>query len=424
MSLFGHRFVCFTAIIRVNQIEVRRDESIGADERTLNTPERVQALREAFRAGCPNGRMTWALSWHALFDSSDNYRQIHRLMREYHDTYGDEITFIPGGYFANVYNTRAEINRDLSDALSRITEIMGNSYRPRAIAAGMLPAACQQYLAEREGIHVVQGQIFSQYAIDNGSCDGSICYPYYTSTEHMLKPAQGAKDFIDCVNLDGWTVDFLAARFAGFECGNSRAGVGPIESIGAFGMDGGVKLMLATTAVHFDAGFELNRFGYVCVSWEVSLDTEWNAGLTQWLRAVNARWLETRAVTVGEFGEEWRAAYSDNTKLDYRFTACGTGIAKGSEENLKIDWYMNQGFRLALLSDLTSKAQPLVIDYTRYDVNAIEPQTVGVPDWSLMNVLNMKKTRPQDVPREFSELPAEERTKILSRYPDLISIAP
>ncbi len=421
MSLFGNRFVCFTAIIRVNQIEVRRDEGIGADERALNTPERVRALREAFRAGCPNGRMTWALSWQALFDLSDNYRQIHRLMREYHDTYGDEITFIPGGYFANVYNTRDEINRDLSEALARIGEIMGNGYRPRSIVAGMLPATCQQHLAEHEGIHVVQGQIFSQYAIDNGSDDGSICYPYYTSTEHMLKPAQGPGDFIDCVNLDGWSVDFLASRFVGFECGNSRVGVGPIESIGAFGMDVGVQQMLATTADHFDASFELNRFGFVCVSWEVSLDIEWNAGLTHWLRAASERWPSILAATVGEFGEAWRAAFSDNAKLDYRFTIRGTGIAQGSEENLKIDWYMNQGFRLALLSDLTSSSRPLVIDYTRYDLEATEPQTVGVADWSLMNVLNMKKTRPQDAPREFSELPAEERKKILSRYPDLMN---
>ncbi len=42
-----------------------------------------------------------------------------------------------------------------------------------------------------------------------GDGDGSICYPYYPSREHFCKPAQADSDFIDCVNLDGWTCDFL-----------------------------------------------------------------------------------------------------------------------------------------------------------------------------------------------------------------------
>ena len=99
-----------------------------------------------------------------------------------------------------------------------------------------MDAESQRYLATEEGIHVCQGQIWSQHGIDHGDGDGGICYPYYPSREHYLKPAQGKADFIDCVCLDGWTCDFLTARREGFVGGfNSRLGVGPIESVGNLG---------------------------------------------------------------------------------------------------------------------------------------------------------------------------------------------
>lgn len=40
-SLKANRFLTFNTIIRVNQIEVTRDKSVGADERALHTPERA-----------------------------------------------------------------------------------------------------------------------------------------------------------------------------------------------------------------------------------------------------------------------------------------------------------------------------------------------------------------------------------------------
>ena len=52
----------------------------------------------------------------------------------------------------------------------------------------------------------------------------------------ISNPLRGRVDFIDCVCLDGWTCDFLAARREGFEGGfNSRMGVGPIETVGNLG---------------------------------------------------------------------------------------------------------------------------------------------------------------------------------------------
>ena len=191
----------------------------------------------------------------------------------YHRKYGDEITFIPGGYFAPMYNTREQVNRDLHDGLALVRNMVGNGYRPKSVIAGFLAAENQQYLAEKENIHVCQGNIWSQYGIDNGDGDGSISYPYYPSREHFCKPAQGKQDFIDCVCLDGWTCDFLAARREGFADGfNSRMGVGPIETIRNLGPQKGLEEVLATTAVHFDNGFNLNGFAWVCNIWELCLE--------------------------------------------------------------------------------------------------------------------------------------------------------
>ena len=97
-----------------------------------------------------------------------------------------------------------------------ISDMVGNGYRPQCLVAGFMDAENQHYLATDEGIHVCQGQIWSQHGIDNGDGDGGICYPYYPSREHYLKPAQGPADFIDCVCLDGWTCDFLPLAATAF----------------------------------------------------------------------------------------------------------------------------------------------------------------------------------------------------------------
>ena len=239
--LDGRRILTFNSVIRVNQIEVTRTQNEGFDEADSHTPENVRALRDAFAAGWPGAPMTWAFSWRALFDERENYRRIRASCPSSTTAYGDDVTFIPGAYFANAYNTARQVNRDLHDGLARVSEIMGGGFRPKSVIAGFLAAANRGILAEKEGIHVCQGNIWSQYAIDNQDGEGSISYPYYPSTEHFCKPAQGAGDFIDCVNLDGWTCDFLAARRQGQDWADfqrSRMGVGPIETIEWFGPGG------------------------------------------------------------------------------------------------------------------------------------------------------------------------------------------
>jgi hypothetical protein len=415
-SIMRGRFLTHVSVVRVNQIEVTTDRSIGEDESMDNRPDRIRSRRQAFASGCPGGKMTWAISWLALHDNRKEYQEARRLLASYHDRYGDEITFIPGGYFAPMYNTREQMRQTIHTALGQISGMVGSGYRPQCLVAGFMDAENQRLLAADEGIHVCQGQIWSQHGIDNGDGDGGICYPYYPSREHYLKPAQGPEDFIDCVCLDGWTCDFLAARRDGFQGGfNSRLGVGPIETVGNLGTRAGRKEMLDTTAVHFDNGHAMNNFGWVTAIWEVSIGHD--EDLTYWLEVVRERWPDTQVITEGEFGLEWRKHTPDNATLNYRFDARGTG-APGSEKELEIQWFMNNEFRLAVLRDWANDSPPLVVDFTRYDMKAEEPHKLQ-RDWNLMNVLNQKGTRPQDKPRRLREFTPEDQRRICARYPEL-----
>ncbi len=419
IPLMGTRFLTFNAVIRVNQIEVARDKNVGEDERSLHTPSVVIKFREAINSGFPGAKITWAFSWLALHDTTSNYRKIRELVVGYQSKYGDEITFIPGAYFANAYNSTEQVNNDLHDGLAKVSEIVGNGYRPKSIVAGFLSAKNQDYLAKNEGIHVCQGNIWSQYAIDNQDGDGAVSYPFYPSKEHFCKPAQGKDDFIDCVNLDGWTTDFLAARREGFKEGfNSRMGVGPIETLSKYGLDLGLKEMLHTTAIHFDRGFELNGFAWVTNCWEVSLPID-VTGLTNWLSEIKKRWPDVKFITQGEFGLIWRKHYPDNS-FNYRFEEIGSGIG-GSDADKEIRWFMNKGFRLALLSNLKTDNSESVIDFTRYDLLAKEPLEM-TRRWSLMGEINQKQTRPQDKPVLLKQLPEEMKTIIKTIYPKLFPI--
>ena len=413
------RFLTHVSVVRVNQIEVTPTRSIGKDEAAANRPERIRSRREAFAKACPEGRMTWAISWLALHDRRKEYQEARNLLASYHDRYGDEITFIPGGYFAPMYNTREQIRKTIDQALPMISSMVGGGYRPQCIVAGFMDAENQRLLVADQGIHVCQGEIWSQHGIDYGDGDGGICYPYYPSREHYLKPAQGPADFIDCVCLDGWTCDFLAARRNGFQGGfNSRMGVGPIETVGKFGKAGRSE-MLDTTAMHFDRGFALNGFGWVTAIWEVSIGHD--EDLTWWLEAIHERWPDTQVMTEGAFGLEWRKHYPSNAEINYRFDARGTGFP-GSERQLEIQWYMNRQFRLALLHNWVTNSPWMAIDFTRYDLPAEEPRKFQ-REWSLMNVLNQKGTRPQDKPVRLGQLSSEDQHIIYARYPELKSRA-
>ncbi|GAB6122067.1 hypothetical protein JCM30204_32160 [Dysgonomonas termitidis] len=414
----GNRFLTLNTIIRVNQIEVSRDRNEGMDERSEHTPERVIAFREAVSSEFPGARITWAFSWLALHDQTENYKKIRELVVGYHHKYGDDITFIPGAYFANAYNTREQVNKDLHDGLAKVSEIVGNGFRPKSVVAGFLAAENQQYLAEKEGIHVCQGNIWSQFSIDNQDGDGAVSYPFYPSKEHFCKPAQGKDDFIDCVNLDGWTMDFLSARRDGFADGfNSRMGVGPIETLMAYGKLTGLTQMLYTTAMHYDRGFELNGFAWVTNCWELSLPID-ISGLKDWLNEIKRNWPDVKFITQGEFGLLWRDHYKDNS-FNYRFELKGSGIG-GSDSNLKIRWFMNKDFRLALIKDWQKNRRENVIDFTNYNLKAEEPKDM-TRKWSLMGEINQKQSRSQDKPKVINKISPDGLALIKKYYPYLLT---
>ncbi len=436
-GLMGQRFLTLNTIVRVRQIEVTRDTAHGPDESSVHTPAEARVFRETIERSWPGARITWAFSWLALHDERAQYRDLRALVVSYQKKFGDEITFIPGAYFSNMYNTREQVNRDLHEGLQRVSAIVGHGYRPKSVVAGFLSSDNLRYLAEKENIHVCQGNIWSQYAVDNGDGEGSISYPYYPSREHFCKPARGKEDFIDVVNLDGWTVDFLCARIPGSrmvagERWRSRQGVGPIETLLDMGTERGLQAMMHTTASHFDDGFQRNGFAWVTCGWEMGLvearkiygygGRNGMEGLELWLSQTRKRWPEAQLITQGEFGERWRAQFKSNDALNYRFTHRGCGI-RASEEDQEIRWFMNRDFRLALLRDWKKNDAPLVIDFTRYDLPAAEPADPEPGkqsrNWSLMNRINQKGTRPQDQPVPISALSAEEQALIRKHYPDI-----
>lgn len=428
LSLKGGRFVTLCIMIRTTPWEVSRDVKLHPrDETNWHTLEGVRAMREAFALNNPKGRLTWGFTLNALEDKRKNYREIREYAALCQEKYGDEVTYFPG-YFPAMYLPRDRVNREMTEALQIITDFTGRGYRPQSVIGGFLSADSLKYLAEKENIHTAQAVIWSQHNIDGGGADGSPSYPYYPSSEHFCKPAQGKSDFIDCVNLDGWTLDFICARASGANGHeitgyNSRRGVGPLETYTGWGLELGNMEVMHTQSIHFDKGFELNRFGWVTNIWEAEMVYEFGKdficnALKLWVGSTLKRWPDTHFVTFGEFGTLWRDQYKTNDSWNYRFLERGSGLGD-SYNNLEIKWFMNKEFRLALLRDWHKDGPEMVIDFTRYDLPVHEPADASpqhpVKDWSLINRINQKGLRPQDTPVMIKDLSKDEKD-LISRY--------
>jgi hypothetical protein len=431
----GQRFVTFCIMIRTTPWEVSRDVKLMArDEASWHTLEGVKAMREAFGRGNPEGRLTWGFTLNALEDKRLNFSQIRAYAVECHERFGDEVSYFPG-YFPAMYLPRARINREMTEAIETISAMVGKGYRPQAIMGGFLSANNLAYLAEKEKIHVAHAVIWSQYAVDGGGADGSPSYPFYPSKEHFCKPAQGVGDFIDCVNLDGWTMDFICARRSGslgqkITGYNSRRGVGPLETYVGWGLDLGHREVMHTQAVHFDEGFTRNGFAWVTNIWEAEMVGEFGqemvcTALERWVSDTKRRWPDTQFVSFGEFGMRWRAEHRTNEDWSYSFLERGSGLGD-SYNNLEIEWFMNKSVRLARLRDWHEGSAWRVIDLTRYDFTAKEPADPDpahpVKDWSLMNRINQKGLRAQDKPVLMSELTSEDRNFLRTALPGLLGI--
>jgi len=431
-TVHNGRFVTLCIMIRTSPWEVSRDVKLHPrDESTWHTLVGVRALREAFATGNEHGRLTWGFTLNALEDQRDNYRSIRAYAVECHHRFGDEISYFPG-YFPAMYLPRERVNREMTEALQIITSFVGDGYRPDCVMGGFLAADSLRYLAEKEKIHAAHAVIWSQHAIDGGGADGSPSYPFYPSTEHFCKPAQGASDFIDCANLDGWTMDFICARRSGANGHaltefNSRRGVGPIETYIGWGLDLGHREVMHTQSIHFDEGFRRNGYGWVTNIWEAQLVHEFGQELIcdamrLWVTDTRKRWPDAQFVTFGEFGTLWRKTFRSNREWSVSFLERGSGLGD-SYNNLEIEWFMNRDFRLCLLRDWHMDSPRQVIDLTRYDLPAHEPPDPDpahpVKSWDLMNRINQKGLRPQDKPTPLAKLPGNDLQFVLSALPDL-----
>ena len=432
LTIAGNRFVTLCIMIRTTPWEVSRDVKLHPrDESTWHTLDGVRSMREAFSRNNPDGRLTWGFTLNALEDKRKNYCEIRDYVVECQQKYGDEVTYFPG-YFPAMYLPRERVNKEMTEAIQIISDFVGKGYRPQSIMGGFLAADSLKYLAEKENIHTAHAVIWSQHNIDGGGADGSPSYPFYPSTEHFCKPAQGKSDFIDCVNLDGWTMDFICARQSGaigheITGYNSRRGVGPIETYKGWGLDLGHREVMNTQSIHFDKGFELNKFGWVTNIWEAQMVHEFGKeficnALEMWVTGTKERWPDTHFVTFGEFGNLWRKQNKTNKDWNYRFVERGSGLGD-SYNNLEIRWFMNKEFRLALLRDWHKNQPERVIDFTRYDLPAAEPKDpspeMPIKNWSLINRINQKGLRPQDKPILLKELEKDEKDLINRYYSDL-----
>lgn len=421
------RRITVNTVVRRHQIEATRTRSLWEDESELHSAALVERFSDAVRAAIPDARLTWAMSWGALTDESPRYRDVRAAVRRVAEAHDDDIAFVPGGFFANLYGSREDVSRDIADASDIIAQEFGRA--PRSLVAGFLSARNIADARER-GMRTVQGNIWSQFDIDLQDGDGSIAYPYYPSPSHFLVPGRD-DDRVDAVQLDGWTVDLVAARTAGMSSDyNSRLGLGPIETLHRLPRADALRELNATSEAHLnDRNVERNGLGWLTVNYEISevargLETDptmldaW-AG---WLGGLRERWPDLRMPTIADFGEEWRTRHPDNDGLAYLLQQQGSGV-QASRLGETVTWFMTAGFRLGVVSDGEGVR---VFDFTAYDGTAVEPSDLGDRRWSLLGEINQKRTRPQDEPvplRRFLEAHPEVDSALDAHYGDNAELA-
>ncbi|MGW8482960.1 DUF3863 domain-containing protein [Microbacterium sp. NPDC055903] len=406
------RNLTVNTVIRRHQIEATRTRSLWEDETELHSAALVERFSDAVRTAVPGARLTWALSWGAITDTSRRYRDIRGTLARIAREHGDDVAFVPGGFFANLYGTRDEVSRDIEDAVMLLNESFD---RPtRSLVAGFLSAE-NIAMARRLGLRTVQGNIWSQFDIDLQDGDGSIAYPYYPSSRNFLVPGRGA-DRVDAVQLDGWTVDLVAARTAGMSSEfNSRLGLGPIETLHRLPRADALTELHATSEAHLnDRNVERNGLGWLTVNYEISeiarglaVDPTTLDAWSGWLGDLRLRWPDLRMPTIAEFGETWRTSHADNEDLAYLLQQTGSGV-QASRAGETVTWFMTADFRLGAVSDSDGVS---VFDYTAYHDAPAEPTELGDRRWSLLGEINQKQTRPQDVPVPL--------TRFLAEHPDV-----
>ncbi|QJU55743.1 DUF3863 domain-containing protein [Herbiconiux sp. KACC 21604] len=406
------RRLTINTVVRRQQIEATRDRWLWEDESERHSAALIDRFSTTVRDAIPDARITWALSWGALTDDSARYAEVRREVARCAETFGDDVTFVPGGFFPNLHGSRDAVARDIADAVALIEDEFQRE--TRSLVAGFLSAENTARAREELGIRTVQGNIWSQFDIDLQDGDGSVAYPYRPSRAHFLRPARG-DDRIDVAMLDGWTVDLVAARAAGMGPDgtgfNSRLGLGPIETLHRLPRADALAELEATSAAHLGApNVERNGLGWLTVNYEISevhRGLETDPGLLDawggWLASLRSEWPDLRVTPIADFGAEWSAANPDDAALAYLLRQEGSGV-QASTLGERVTWFMCADFRLGVVD---GSSDPLVFDYTDYRPEAHEPTELGDRRWSLLGEINQKRTRAQDAPQPIGSFLAQ-----------------
>lgn len=386
--MLGERFLTVNFLVRKWQIEYTRHSHNGVSEESYNTPENIAKISRWVREAFPEGQVTWALSWEALFDPGPHWQGVRETLADCYGRFGDQVTINPGGGFPNVYNTKEQINRDLEDAFEAIERWLGKP--PRNIVSWQLSAANIAHAARRFGVVATSGHCWSQHGVDNLSQEGSIMYPYYPSLLNALRPAQSAEDQINCVMLDTVTTDLVTARFLLEEEGQDcRMGVQPIETVMRFGYEVGLRQMKLTADRYLRDNYTNLPFVWITNQLEPSViffDDDCARATRDWLAYLAETYPDLKLLSTDRFADRFMQTFPDNESLNYNFRYRGTGIS-GSDPAEEMLWWMNKDYRLGVLR---SGGGCRVIDYVSYKDAPPEPEGPQ-SNWSLPAILSQKQ---------------------------------
>ena len=141
------RYINFLTAVRIQSWENTRARGHGQNmERHKHTPEIALRMRKSIADAFPGARITWGWSWQALNDMEPNYVELRKLMRQFVKEYGDEMTFWPGVYFEDKFNTLEQSKKDLHEGLELVSRMVGDGYRPKSVVAGHMSVESMKFL--------------------------------------------------------------------------------------------------------------------------------------------------------------------------------------------------------------------------------------------------------------------------------------
>jgi len=99
--------------------------------------------------------------------------------------------FIPGGYFAPMYDTREHIRGNNHKAPRLISGMVGGGYRPQCLVAGFLDAENQRFLAPMRAFMYARARSGASMPSITATAMAASAIPITPAAKHYLKPRAG-----------------------------------------------------------------------------------------------------------------------------------------------------------------------------------------------------------------------------------------